>query len=738
MKNIGRYEIIEEVGRGGMAVVYKAYDPNLDRYVAIKLIRKEAIPPEQLAHLLKRFDREAKAQGKFEHPNIVSVYDYGEYEGAPFLVMAYHSRGTLKDYVKGPIPYTKAAAMLSKVANALAYAQEEKVLHRDVKPGNIMMGEDDTPLLTDFGIAKLLEGGGETLTRTGAGMGTPTYMAPEQWTGDVCPQTDMYSLGVIFYELVTGRRPYTADTPGEFAILQATEPIPKPITLVPDLPPKVEEVLLTALEYDPENRYESMREFAGILEKLARGEMDTIPAKTKTSASEQSGTTEDMQDLPTYNQLEPPQTPPPEPSKKKPIWLWIGGSLGAIVLCTLIVVLALQVSNLLDGYSSAMGNNPQQSSQTAENSSDNNNAAAASSDDTAGGSNSLQPEEPTPTEIDEASALADDAGAAAAADDDAAASDDDTQTTDGTPISTPTITPARPVVSEPMLVYAYGPYDETEIYIYYLNSGTTQRITNNSYEDKAPSFSWDNTRIVYHSYRQYGWELYIYDLRTGEETQLTNFDGEAKFPNWSPVPGDERIVFEGRQGQYGAFDINAFMINSDGSGFKQITFSNADNRPIFSTDGQKIIFGRATADDTGDGNITASDYLDIFTLNLETGSLRQVTDTAHRDEFQFCSSPDSEYIFYIASYQDTDESGILNLDDNRNLHIIDMNGGNYQMIDMPDYPIYSPGWSADGRYLSFTIWFESDVSAIWLYDLQTEKVIELTGEGSYYHPEWNN
>ena len=268
-QSLGRYQILEQLGEGGMATVYKAKDTLLDRFVAIKVIRTDQFAPSMLDEMRKRFEREAKALAKLSHPNIVHVHDYGEFEGAPYLVMEYLSSGTLKDAPAGPIPWQRALQILLPIAHALAYAHEHGVIHRDIKPANILLTENGLPMLSDFGIAKLLgSNDGGTLTTAGMSIGTPQYMAPEQWTGQSGPQSDIYSLGVVLYELVTGRKPFTADTPAGVMLKQVNEPLPSPRQFAPDLPEGLEAVLVKALARDPAGRYESMNEFAAALEAL--------------------------------------------------------------------------------------------------------------------------------------------------------------------------------------------------------------------------------------------------------------------------------------------------------------------------------------------------------------------------------------------------------------------------------------------------------------------------------------
>lgn len=268
---IGRYQILEPLGKGGMASVYKAYDVNLEREVAIKFIRREALPAEQHENVLRRFEREAKALARLSHPNIVGIMDYGEHDGSPYLVMEYLPGGTVKQQLGSPMPWQRAVRLLLPVAQALDFAHDHHIVHRDIKPSNILLTEKGQPMLSDFGIAKILEGdNSQTLTATGIGVGTPEYMSPEQWTGQAGFQADIYSLGVVLYELVTGVKPYTADTPAAILLKQVSQPLPPPRHLVASLPDALERVLFKALAKNPADRYENMAGMATALEDLLR------------------------------------------------------------------------------------------------------------------------------------------------------------------------------------------------------------------------------------------------------------------------------------------------------------------------------------------------------------------------------------------------------------------------------------------------------------------------------------
>jgi len=273
-QNFGRYQILDVLGEGGMATVYKAYDTRLEREVAIKVIRRDAFPPDQSEMLLKRFERESKSLGRLSHANIVSVIDYGDFEGAPYLVMVYLTGGTLRERLGNPMPWRDAVDMILPIAHALEYVHDRNIINRDVKPSNILMNEKGQPMLTDFGLVKLFGEDGKDathLTSSGTGLGTPDYMAPEQWMGEATAQSDLYSLGVVLYEMITGRRPYTADTPAGVLLKQATESLPLPKQYIPDLPQNVESVLLKALAKEPKDRYPDMRTFANELHNLVIG-----------------------------------------------------------------------------------------------------------------------------------------------------------------------------------------------------------------------------------------------------------------------------------------------------------------------------------------------------------------------------------------------------------------------------------------------------------------------------------
>lgn len=280
---LGSYRVLSTLGRGGMAVVYKGYQPSLDRYVAIKVMSRSLGGEESF---IERFQREAAGVAQLRHQNIVQMVDFGVQDDISYMVMEYIQGESLKDWlrqlreVNHRLPLADAVKVVRDIAAALDYAHAHGIVHRDVKPANIMLRQEErlaqltgnaeyTAVLTDFGVARMLEGA--QLTGTGATIGTPDYMSPEQAHGRPAQAaSDIYALGIVLFEMLTGELPFTADTPVAL-LLQHMQATPPPLTAkAPDIPPDLELVLMQALAKDPDNRYATAGQFAAALQRGAK------------------------------------------------------------------------------------------------------------------------------------------------------------------------------------------------------------------------------------------------------------------------------------------------------------------------------------------------------------------------------------------------------------------------------------------------------------------------------------
>lgn len=273
---IGRYRIDGVIGRGAMGVVYLAHDEGIDRRVALKTIHRRLLEGTDGAEWLERFRREVRAAGRCLHPNIVTVFEYGEQDGVPYIVMEYVQGRELREYLKErqPMPLANAVAVIVQVLHALGHAHASGVVHRDVKPGNIILLVDGQVKVTDFGIARLEST--EGMTQYGMTVGTPSYMAPEQFGGrEADRRADLYATGVVLFELLTGVRPYVGRSAGDLMYQVLNEAPRRATVLNPRLPTELEAVFDKALAKRPAERFQDAAEFVAALENLRLVERDT-------------------------------------------------------------------------------------------------------------------------------------------------------------------------------------------------------------------------------------------------------------------------------------------------------------------------------------------------------------------------------------------------------------------------------------------------------------------------------
>ena len=348
-ENVGPYRIIEQLGQGGMATVYKAYHPALDRYVALKVLHPAFLEDP---NFLARFHREAKVVAKLEHANIVPIYDFAEHKGQPYLVMKFIEGETLKARLaRRALTIPDAVHIAGSIGAALSFAHKQGILHRDVKPSNVILTSSGAIYLADFGLARIAQSGESTLSADMM-LGTPHYISPEQARGEreLDEGTDIYSFGVVLYEIVVGRVPFSADTPFSIIHDHIYTPLPLPRALNPRVPEDMQAVLLKALDKPRENRFATIDDLVEAFSAAAEGSrLPSLPAFSTVTLPGTTRPSQPREDTVAAVEVEPPAPPPAttpgagaargvvaaEPKKRSRAWLWAAGGLALTCMCLL-------------------------------------------------------------------------------------------------------------------------------------------------------------------------------------------------------------------------------------------------------------------------------------------------------------------------------------------------------------------------------------------------------------------
>jgi serine/threonine protein kinase len=679
---LGRYHILEPLGEGGMATVYRAYDTRLERQVAVKIIRQGAFPMETLGEVLKRFEREAKSLARLSHPNIVKVHDFGEYENSPFLVLEYLPGGTLKKVLGKPMPWREAVRLILPVARGVEYAHQHGVVHRDIKPANILITESGEPMLSDFGIAKILEGETSTaLTGTGMAMGTPDYMAPEQWGGITSSKSDQYSLAVVLFELVAGRKPYIADTPAAVLIKQATEPLPHLTEFVPGLPEEVEWVLIKALAKDPAERYPGMGEFVRALEELLMVGV-TTSSRTGTHRVEPRpllSTTSPIAEPKVTREKPPPlqpvkdqELPPLQPSVKRRSFLFPAMGIG-------ILLILVCGAMLYGGWRLIFAN---QSTQT----------ASPALEVFASPTSQAVPAIIASKTLKVMSTL--------------------------TSVPSPTIMPTM-ISDQPVgkIVFTCQVAGENHDQICLMNAdGSNQRqLTHDTYENFYPSLAPDGKSIIFVSNATLYFEIYEMDLN-GNAKQISDGLYDTFAPEISP--DGKQIVFT-RSDRNSAYS-EIWLVNRDGSNAHALYAPDGQDAldPTWSPDGEQILFAIGKDQNTKH----------LFVINVDGTGLRQVSSvftTRGRSDWSWDG-------LWIAGYSGESwkrEIFIMH-PDGSDLHQIS-SGGN----------VLAPSFSPDSQWIVFTGYIDlfgnDNGCEIYIMRLDGSKLTRLTNNAYCdYQPRW--
>jgi serine/threonine protein kinase len=351
-KQFGPYQIVAPLGEGGMAAVYKAYHPAVERYVALKVLPRHMVTSEEF---LTRFRREAKLLAQLQHPHILPVFDYGEEDGYPYIVMPFIVSGTMADILrKQRLSLSEVRRVMTQIGDALSYAHGRGMIHRDIKPSNVLIDERGNCLLTDFGLARMVESA-EKLTTSGTIMGTPAYMSPEQGMGsNIDHRSDLYSLGVILYEMITGRVPYTAETPVAVVFKHIQEPLPSARKLNPNLSEALELVLLKSLAKNPDDRYQTANQLVQAVQRAipeSTADDQTLAQKLEPifSGAEDTRVVEkqpiyELQAIPVQADASPEeQTAKRQSARRFPVWAFAG--LGVVGLLVVVFVIAMSMLN---------------------------------------------------------------------------------------------------------------------------------------------------------------------------------------------------------------------------------------------------------------------------------------------------------------------------------------------------------------------------------------------------------
>ena len=635
-ESVGPYEIVEYIGQGGMATIYKAHQTSLDRFVALKVIHP-VLKNDQA--FLSRLNREALIIAKLNHPNIVTVYDFTQFEGVPFLVLRYIDGKTLKEVLQQQRLGTQSILKIMRpVADALAYAHSRGVLHRDVKPSNILIDNDGHVFLTDFSLARIEHSSESTLSRDMM-IGSPHYLSPEQAKSEpVDARTDIYSLGIVLYEMFTGQVPFSAETPYGTILAHINDQPRAPRTINPKMPPAVEQVLLKTIAKDPKDRYPSVREMMRALENAARGPVEETPAPIPLMDYKPARTLPLQGPLANVGtQLKTAATSLGGHSNKRAPWLAMIAGIAALFVLFLCMASVAWFALQTPLFKAFVAPRTPVAAST---------AAAQGMLTAPLAPATPAPPEHTPTSIPPSSTRASS--------------------------SPPTNTPARPAIAplagapRGKIAYSVATGEAAEQHSIWMANADGSDAQSVIEFSMWPAISPDGKQIAYYRMKDEG--IYVANIDGGNPRRIAG--GETCCVQWSR--DSKRLMYV--QGKLKAGDTHVKIANLDGSDPIELPLGPSPYNPTWSPDGSKLAYAAC-----GQAN---KNVCGIFVFDMKTRESKQITTDGGGDP-QW--SPNSDRIVYQAG--------------NPNVFIVNADGTGRKQLTSGKSNDGQPTWSSDGNFI---------------------------------------